>query len=77
MHRTQIYFDDEIFKYLKTEKKTTNQSYSEIIRTNIKQNIKTKAFEMISKMENAIGSWKNTKETPDSYIRSIRKDRKI
>jgi negative regulator of replication initiation len=77
MHRTQIYFDDEIFSYLEKEKKSTHQSYSEIIRNNIKLNIRKKTKEMILKMENAVGSWKNKAETPEHYIRNIRKDRHI
>jgi predicted CopG family antitoxin len=77
MHRTQIYFDDEIYNYLETEKKNTHQSYSEIIRNNIKMNIKKKTTEMITRMENAVGSWKNLDETPEKFVRNIRKDRKL
>ena len=77
MHRTQIYFDDEIYRYLKNQKKNTRQSYSEIIRKNIKLNIRKRTSEMIIKMENAAGAWKDKVTDPEKYIRNIRKNRKI
>ena len=77
MHRTQIYLDDIIYKYLENEKKKTKLSFSEIIRNNIKQNIQNNSQAIIDKMEKAAGSWSNTDETPENYVKRIRKDRKI
>jgi 3-methyladenine DNA glycosylase Tag len=77
MHRTQIYFDDEIFNYLEKEKKKTHQTYSQIIRNNIKQNIRKQNSEMIAKMKDAVGSWKDFSRTPGQYLRNIRKDRTL
>jgi predicted CopG family antitoxin len=75
MHRTQIYLDDIIYEYLEKEKRKTKLSFSEIIRNNIKQNIQNNYKSIIDKMEKAAGSWENTKESPEQYIRKLRKDR--
>jgi predicted CopG family antitoxin len=77
MHRTQIYLDDAIYEYLEIEKKKTKLSFSEIIRINIKQNIRNNSQTIMDKMEKAAGSWANETETPENYIRRIRKDRQI
>jgi hypothetical protein len=76
MHRTQIYLDDIIYEYLEKEKRKTKLSFSEIIRNNIKQNIQNNYKSIIDKMEKAAGSWENTKESPEQYVRKLRKDRK-
>jgi predicted CopG family antitoxin len=77
MHRTQIYLDDVIYEYLENEKKKTKLSFSEIIRNNIKQNMHHSLQTIIDKMEKAAGSWEQSDETPENYVRRIRKDRKI
>lgn len=75
MHRTQIYLDDEIYHFLEKEKKKTHQSYSEIIRRNIKKNIKNKYSVILNRMEKASGSWIDQDESPENYIANLRKDR--
>ncbi len=77
MHRTQIYLDDAIYEYLEIEKKKTKLSFSEIIRINIKQNIQNSSQSIIDKMEKAAGAWTNQTESPENYIRRIRKDRRL
>ncbi|MEI6055667.1 MAG: ribbon-helix-helix protein, CopG family [Lentisphaerota bacterium] len=77
MHRTQIYLDDEIYHFLEKEKKRTHQSYSEIIRLNIKQNIKNKYSVILNRMEKASGSWKNQDESPEEYVEKMRTDRSL
>lgn len=76
MHRTQIYLDDTIYHYLKEEKKRSKLSYSEIIRNNIKLNIKKKNDRIINSLERVIGSFPKG-DTPEKYVNTMRKDRTI
>lgn len=74
MHRIQIYLDDEIYLYLQNEKHRTRLSFSEIIRNNIKNNIKQKHSHIIKRMEKAAGVWEVNDTTPENYVSHIRKD---
>jgi len=76
MHRTQIYLDDIIYNYLEEEKKRSKLSFSEIIRNNIKLNIKKKSEKIIDSLEQAIGGFSDN-ISPEKYVNSIRKDRKL
>lgn len=75
MHRTQIYLDDEIYSFLEREKRKTHLSYSELIRLNIKQNIKNKFSTVLNRMEKAAGAWEKSDLSPEEYVSKIRKDR--
>lgn len=77
MHRTQIYLDDEIFRFLNSESKSTRLPFSEIIRMSIRQKIKNDVETMILKMERATGSWADESITPEKYIRNLRMDRSV
>lgn len=77
MKRTQIYLDDEIYRYLTQEKKRTQLSFSEIIRNTCKQNMRKDTSDIVSKMERAAGSWKDSDLSPETYVRTIRKDRPV
>jgi len=77
MRRTQIYLDDAIYNYLENEKRKTKLSFSEIIRNNIKQNIQNNYQIIMDKMEKAAGSWSIIDESPENYVKRLRKDRKI
>lgn len=77
MYRTQIYLDDDIYKFLENEKKKTRLSYSEIIRNNIRQNIKQKQSLIIRRMEKAAGSWGDLSKEPEDIVNELRKDRPL
>ncbi|OGV20565.1 MAG: hypothetical protein A2X47_12725 [Lentisphaerae bacterium GWF2_38_69] len=77
MHRTQIYLDDEIYKFLEKEKRKSHLSYSEIIRLNIKSNIKNRYSAILNRMEKVSGVWDDESQSPEEYVDNIRRDRRI
>jgi hypothetical protein len=77
MKRTQIYLDDEIFKYLDNESKYEQKSISEIIRESIRDKMHSRTVDLISKMNNIFNKWKDKKIDPERYIRELRKDRAL
>ena len=77
MKRTQIYFDDQIYGYLKKESKLIKKTMSEIIRDSIKNKIRSQNYNILTKMESVFGIWKNKDIDVDKYIRNIRKNRKL
>ena len=77
MHRTQIYFDDFLYKYLKNESKSEQKSISQVIRDNVIKNINTNKNIMLKNMNNVFGIWKERKIDVENYIDNIRKDRII
>lgn len=77
MHRTQIYLDNQSYKILERESEVSNLSMSEIIRRSIRKQRADKTSEIIKKMENIFGIWKNRNINPERYIRKLRMDRKI
>lgn len=76
MRRTQIYLDEEIHAYLESEKRRTGQSFSEIIRNDIKSGIQSRAGAILRRMEKASGCWKTIDITPEEQVRQLRQDRK-
>jgi hypothetical protein len=75
MKRTQIFLDDEIFKYLDNERKNEQKSISKIIRESIRDKMHSRTVDLISKMNNIFNKWKYRKIDPEKYIRGLRKDR--
>ncbi len=77
MKRTQIYIDEDTFRFLEYEHKIKKKTISEIIRENIKKEILSKSNKIIKKMNMVYGIWKNRKIDVDEYIKNLRKDRKL
>jgi hypothetical protein len=75
MKRTQIYLDDEIFRYLDHESKNEKKSISEIIRESIRDKMHSRSINLISKMNSVFNMWKDKNINPEKYIRNLRKDR--
>jgi len=77
MKRTNIYIDDDMIAELKRESKQNNTSISEIIRDSLKNRNKNRKSNILSKLNNVFGLWKNRNINVNDYINNIRKDRKI
>ena len=77
MKRTNIYIDDDMIAELKRESKQNNTSISEIIRDSLKNRNKNRKNNILSKLNNVFGLWKNRNINVNDYINNIRKDRKI
>ncbi len=77
MKRTNIYIDDDMIAELKRESKQNNISISEIIRNSLKNRNKNRKSNIMGKLNNVFGIWKNRDINVNSYIDNVRKDRKI
>ncbi len=77
MKRTQIYLDDEIFKYLNNKSRNEKKSISEIIRDSIRGTMRSRENDLILKMNNIFNKWKDIKINPEKYVLELRKDRDL
>ncbi|MGE5893404.1 MAG: CopG family transcriptional regulator [bacterium] len=77
MKRTQIYFDDETFEYLKKESTFRHLSVSEVIRESIRERMRRKVKKALKAADKAFGIWKDRTFDVEKRIRSLRKDRKV
>jgi negative regulator of replication initiation len=77
MRRTQIYLDEETYHYLKKESQFSGKTISDIIRSRVKDRIKTNKETILRNIEEVFGIWKDRKMVVDAYIRDMRKDRTL
>ncbi len=77
MKRTQIYLDEEIYKYLKEESKKTGKSISELIREKLKKEINQNKENLLKTIKEVAGIWSYKNEDVDNYIRNMRKGKRI
>lgn len=77
MRRTQIYIDDSIYTFLKSEGMKKKKTISDIIRETIREKMERKVDTLLKTTEEAFGLWRDKKFNVDAYVRKSRKDRKI
>ena len=77
MKRTQIYLDEEIYKYLKEESKKTGKSISELIREKLKKEINQNKEKLLKTLRETAGIWSYQTEDVESYIRNMRKGKRV
>jgi hypothetical protein len=77
MRRTQIYLDDETFRYLKKESEQTGKTMSEIIRAKVKDRKNRDVQQILRSTDNVFGIWKDRKFSVDHYMEEMRKDRAL
>jgi negative regulator of replication initiation len=77
LKRTQIYLDEEIYKYLVEESKKTGKSISELIREKLRKEINENAQRLIENIRKTSGIWKNRNFDTENYIRNLRKGNRI
>ncbi len=77
MKRTQIYLSEKMAAYLEKESVLRKKTMSEIIRESIEHKMLKGSNEILKRIDSVFGIWKDKKIDVDSYIRDIRKDRKI
>jgi len=72
MKRTQIYLDEEIYKYLKAESNRTGKTISEIIREKIRAEINQSKENLIKAIDEVAGIWKDKAEDIEETVRNLR-----
>jgi hypothetical protein len=77
MKRTQIYLNDDIYSYVKTESQKMNKSMSELIRDIIISNIKNVNDNLKESSANVFGLWKNRDFNTNDYVRELRKSKRL
>ena len=77
MKRTQIYLDEEIYKYLKEESKKTGKSISELIREKLKKEINQNKENLLKTIRETAGIWSYQTEDVGNYIRNMRKGKRV
>jgi len=77
LKRTQIYLDEEIYKYLVEESKKTGKSISELIREKLRKEINKNTQKLIENIRKTSGIWKDREFDTESYIRNLRKGNRI
>lgn len=76
MKRTQIYLDEDIYRYLKKESEIKHLSVSEVIRSSIREKMNRKLQKILTATEKVSGIWKDRDIDVERRIRALRKDRK-
>lgn len=77
MKRTQIFIEEDIYKYLQKESDFENKTVSEIIRKSLREMLMYKTNNIIKHSNKIFGIWKNRKMDVEHYINNIREDRNI
>ncbi len=77
MKRTQIYLDEELYKYLKEESKKTGKSISELIREKLKKEINQNKENLLKTIRETAGIWSYQTEDVENYIRNMRKGKRV
>ncbi len=75
MKRTQIYLEEETYKYLQQQSKATGKTISQLIRESIENKKKKKVQEILRKARKAYGIWKDRDFNVDKHLRGLREDR--
>ena len=77
MKRTQIYLDEEIYKYLKEESEKTGKTISELIREKLKKEIHCNTKNLLKSIKEVAGLWSYQTNNVDDFIRELRKGKRI
>ena len=77
MKRTQIYLNDDIYSYVKTESQKMKKTMSELIRDIISNNINNENNNLLESSMNVFGMWKNRDFNTDDYVRELRKTKRL
>lgn len=77
MKRTQIYLDEDTYRYLKKESEVKHLPISEVIRESIRERMNRKIQKMLKAADKVSGMWKSRGIDVDSYVRTMRTDRKL
>ena len=77
MKRTQIYLDEETYKYLKEESKKTGKSISELIREKLKKEMNQNKENLLKAIKEVAGIWNYQTENVEDFVRSIRRGKRI
>jgi hypothetical protein len=75
MKRTQIYIDEGTYKILEKESKISGKTISELIRESIRSRVQKKADEILKRLEDVYGIWKDKEINVEGYVRNLRKER--
>lgn len=76
MKRTQIYIDDNTYKYLRKESEAKHVTVSEVIRQSIRERMNRKVQRVLKAADRAFGLWRKRDFDVEKHIRDMRKDRK-
>lgn len=77
MRRTQLYLDDESYRFLSALSRQEKKSISELVRSAIAEKYIIKdAVDKIVIVDRLAGIWKDREDmkSPEEYIRILRKD---
>ena len=77
MKRTQIYFDEQTYDYLKKESKSSHITISGLIRESIKERMDRKIGKILKSTDRVCGLWKDRIVDVETQIRELRKDRSL
>ena len=77
MKRTQIYFDEQTYDYLKKESKSSHITISGLIRESIRERMDKKTGKILESADSICGLWKDRTFDVEKRIRELRKDRKL
>ena len=76
MKRTQIYFDEDTYTYLRKESEAKHITISEVIRQSLREKMNRKVQKTLKAADKVFGIWKDRDFDVDKSIRDLRKDRK-
>lgn len=77
MRRTQLYLNDELYRFLSTLSRQENKSISELVRSAITEKYLMKdTIDKVDIVDRLAGIWKNREDmrSPGKYVRALRKD---
>lgn len=77
MKRTQIYFDEQTYDYLKKESKRSHLTISGLIRESVREQMDKKIGKILKSTDNICGLWKDRVSDVEAQIRELRKDRRL
>ncbi|GAB6072403.1 hypothetical protein JCM14244_07800 [Venenivibrio stagnispumantis] len=73
MKRTQIYLDEEIYKYLKEESLKTGKTISELIREKLRKEIDQNKETLLKAIKEVAGIWSYQTDDVENFLRNLRK----
>lgn len=79
VRRTQLYLDDDLWNALQVRSRQERTTVSELVRQAVRERYLGKAEARQEAMTDFIGIWKDRADLRDpvSYIRRLRKDRRL
>ena len=77
MRKTQIYLDEEIYKYLKEESLKTGKTISELIREKLRKEINQNKESLLKAIKEVAGIWSYQNEDVESFVRDIRRGERV